>query len=248
MTKISVVRPGLIEPAEAAVAQRAGRRQPDREQQDREREDDVHDARKRRIEPAAQEAGQRADDHAEEDGQSGGDEGDLERDAGAVDDAGEDVAPQFVDSERMHRAGPARLAEHVQLVGVGGVERLQVERLDDQRRGQRHHDQRDDEAERRDGHAVLAESPPEQLQRRASRDLAGIRVDEDDLMDFNRVEAHRTVARTARIERSDRPGNDHSLRVAAQLGAAACAAHCRRRSVEFALTRAIAMVVRLRPR
>ena len=42
-----------------------------------------------------------------------------------------------------------------------------AEQLDDQRRGDREDRQEDDEAQRGHRHAILAQAPPEQLQRRA---------------------------------------------------------------------------------
>ena len=93
--------------------------------------------------------------------------------ARAVDHAGEHVAADLVDAEecasRARPGGQAEVVERVRVLRRSGPARR---RLDDQRREDRDQDQQDDEAERRHRDLVATEAAPEQLQRRARRDLA----------------------------------------------------------------------------
>ena len=70
-----------------------------RQDQLREGEEDVGDAHQDRIDPASGVAGDRADDQADRGRDDGDQDDDVERQPRAVDDAGEDVAPQVVGAE-----------------------------------------------------------------------------------------------------------------------------------------------------
>ena len=94
-------------------------------------------------------------------------------DTRAVDHPAGHVAAERVDAERMAGARAQRTAECIRGVGILNVGTGQPEQLDDLRREDRHQDQQDDEDRRRHRDAVRAKAPPEQLPRRAGRDLAG---------------------------------------------------------------------------
>src|SRR5919206_342861 len=64
-------------------------------------------------------------------------------------------------------------AEVVERVGVLLVRRMGAGELDDLRSEDRHDDEHDDEPERHHRHPVVAQAPPEQLQRRAGGNLGG---------------------------------------------------------------------------
>ena len=140
---------GLDEAVEAALRAGAGRRQAEAEEQDREGQHHVDGARQQRVDPAAVEAGQQADDRADEDGDAGRDQGHLERDAGAVDRAREDVAAEAVDAERMLGGRAGRRAEDVERLRALHARAGRAGDLDDQRREDRDEDQQHDEARAR---------------------------------------------------------------------------------------------------
>ena len=65
----------------------------------------------KRVDPAAEVAGEQAGDDAEDGREDRRGEGDDERDAGAVDGAGEDVAAELVDAEDVIRGGAGGVAK-----------------------------------------------------------------------------------------------------------------------------------------
>jgi hypothetical protein len=100
----------------------------------------------------------------------------------------------------MRGVRPDGLPEGVELAGVRPVDRVQVQRLHDEGRGEGDDDQRDDEGECGDRHLVGAEAAPEQLERRARGDLAGRGRDESGaLLRLERVYAHGRSRRWARM-------------------------------------------------
>src|SRR5439155_23247933 len=108
--------------------------------------------------------------------------------------AREHVAAEVVDTERMRAARPGRRAERVERARVLVVGPGQPERLDDQRREDRHQDQPDDEREGDHRHAVRAEAAPEELERGERGDVTAAATGLDDVDLFGRFEgcdAHR---------------------------------------------------------
>ena len=170
---ITVVRPGLIRPGGAAVAERAGRGDPEREQQDRERERDVDQPRDDRVGDAAVVAGDHARARRRSTTDEGGrDERDLERDARAVEHAREDV---LADRSRRRRGtsttGPVGVPNG-RVERAAGTARSADARTPSRsaaRRARRATSKRD-EPERDERDAVLPEPLPEELPRGAARD------------------------------------------------------------------------------
>ena len=81
---------------EAAAGQRAEQQRGEQRGHHREELDDAHDDP---VGPALEIAGERAERDADEDAEGRGGEADGQRDARAVDDAGEEVAAEVVDAE-----------------------------------------------------------------------------------------------------------------------------------------------------
>ena len=178
ITTISVVRPGVIRPPRQPLPSAHAEARPIANSRTGKGENDVHQARQQRVDPAAEEARDRADRDPDQDRDTGGDERDLQRDLRPVDHAGEDVATELVDAERVRGARTGRLAEDVErALRAGAVVVRRVgpgdpEQLDDRPREDGHEDQDHDEDQRRHRDSVRAEAPPEQLHRRAGNDLA----------------------------------------------------------------------------
>ena len=109
------------------------------------------------------------------DRQRGRDERDLERDARAVDDAREDVAPDRVDAEQ-ERRGRARSASRSWGRASRGTARSGGWPRSFTIHGAKTaiEDLEHDEAERDEGDPVLLEPLPEELERRAARDRRGL--------------------------------------------------------------------------
>src|SRR5919197_6201133 len=161
---------GLDEALGAAAAERAGGGDPEREQQDRKRERDVDEARDGGVDEAAVVAGDHPQDDAAGDRVSGRHQGHLERDAGPVEHAREDVLAERVDAEEeaLRRAarGPECRVERARILRVRRVR----EPLDDERGEDRRQHLGDDEAEGDERHAVAAKALPEELPRRPPND------------------------------------------------------------------------------
>ena len=184
------------------------------EHEHREGEEDVNRARDQGVGPTAVEARDQTHHSSEHGGDRGAEDADLKRHARAIDDAREDVAAELVDAERMRRAGPGRAAESVERVGVVHVRALEPKDLDDQRRGDRDDDQEDDERRRHHRDLVLAEAAPEQLRRRARRDVAGDQLDAIDTRfgfdaELGGANAHRLGAPLRRTSASPMRRSNH---------------------------------------
>src|SRR5439155_17602494 len=132
----------------------------------------VDQAREGRVDPAPVVAGDHPYGHADRDRDRGCHERHLERDACAVEDAREDVAAERIDSEDVVAAGPCGGAERVEHLGVLVVWPRRPNELDDERREDREQDQEDDESRRGQRDLVVAQPPPEELERRSRRDPA----------------------------------------------------------------------------
>ena len=90
-----------------------------------------------------------------------------QRDLGAGEHAGEDVAPDRVHAHQVLARRPGRQAEQrVQRGRRGLVGRWRADELADRRREDRRDDQQHDERQGGQRHLVLAKAPPEELQRR----------------------------------------------------------------------------------
>jgi hypothetical protein len=89
------------------------------QQEPRKREHDVDPALDQRVRAAAVESGRDAERNADRRAEADREHADQQRDAAAVDDPRQDVAPELVGAERMRRA--RRLQHGVEIGGVGAV-------------------------------------------------------------------------------------------------------------------------------
>ena len=81
-----------------------------REEEAREREEDVGEPLDHEIGESALEAGDRAEGHADRDAQPDGEEADQEGEPAAVEEPGQDVAPEMVGPERVRPGETGRSA------------------------------------------------------------------------------------------------------------------------------------------
>ena len=82
-----------------------GEHQRDDEHEERERDDDVDDAHDDRVEPAAPPAGDQAERRPDDEREQHGQRADAQVDAGAVEQAGADVAAELVGAQQVPVAG-----------------------------------------------------------------------------------------------------------------------------------------------
>ncbi|WIW57005.1 hypothetical protein LRP31_33200 (plasmid) [Mesorhizobium mediterraneum] len=135
--------------------------------QRRDRHQEVDGARQDRIEPAAKYRRREAQDGAEREGQRGGEHGDEQRDAGAIDHAGQQIAAEIVGAQPIGRRH--RLPHIADDLGIA------VRRDQRRKHGQQHKHGRQHQADqRRDGDASGIEHIGRHYLGRLSRGLATI--------------------------------------------------------------------------